>query len=337
MKNTIIKCVTAILCVVAISVSGMVGVGKVADAKLEGAKAAAEAAPQVSGDATGDVAGDAAGDTSGDVTGDVAGDATGDVAGDVVSDATGDTAGDAAATPSTGDTAATAPSAGTAGTASKVPTGAAEITAYYNNAINKVVNSKAGFNKNRTTVMNTLEGGMLMKLQLVKDMVYDFLGVGSKDWNNAKGKQENLSKASLSASDVTSASCTEKNGVYTITMTLKDGASSANASAKSDTSPLGKSGVYAGQGDKIAFDYKNAENIYTAINGVEDTSAESASQKVTGAKITATVDAKTGNLISLTVTWNWHVDLTTVKYTAFSIKSATGDATTTVKLTNVKW
>ncbi len=323
MKNTIFQCVTALICVVAICVTGMLGMGKIADAKIEGAKLAAEAAGQAAGDVSTDVPGDVTDEPAVDEP------ATDAPAGDEpVTDAP---AGDEPATD--------APAAGEDATqaGSKAPATPAEITAYYNNAINKVISSKAGFDKSRTTVMNKLEGGALLKIPLVVDMVNDFLGVGTTTWNNTKGKQENLSKASLTAADVTQASCSEKNGVYTITMTLKDGESSANASGNKDSSPLGKSGVYAGKGDKIAYDYKNSENIHTAINGVENTSAESATQKVTGTKITATVDAKTGNLISLTANWNWAVELKTVKYTVVSIKSATGDATTTVKLTNVKW
>lgn len=331
MKNTIFQCVTAIICVVAISVTGMLGLNKIADAKLEAAKAVADAAAQSAGNVT-----DA---PSGDVSTDVP---SGDVSTDVPSDApaTDDPSADAPATdaPATDAPATDAP-AGTGSTqaASSAPKTAAEITAYYNNAINKVISSKAGFKKVRTTEMHNLDGGALLEIPLVVEMVNDFLGVGSDNWDNKKGEQNNLSKASLTASDVTQAACADKNGVYTITMTLKDGNSSANASGNSDNSPLQRSGLYVGKGDKKAFDYKNSENIHTAINGVENTSAESAIEKVTGAKITAVIDSKTGKLTSLTVTWNWYVELTKVKYTIVSIKQAKGNATTTVKLTNVQW
>ncbi|MBQ8576230.1 MAG: hypothetical protein IJ447_09325 [Clostridia bacterium] len=332
MKNTIFQCVTAIICVVAISVTGMLGLNKIADAKLEAAKAVADAAAQ----SAGDVSSDATGDVSTDVP-------SGDVSTDVPSDApaTDDPSADAPATdaPATDAPATDAPAgnAGSTQAASNAPKTAAEITAYYNNAINKVVDSKAGFKKSRTTVMNNLEGGKLLEIDLVVKMVNDFLGVGTTQWDNKKGEQNNLSKASLTAADVTQASCADKNGVYTITMTLKDGNSSANGSGNSDNSPLKRSGLFVGKGDKKAFDYKNSENIHTAINGVDNTSAESAIEKVTGAKITAVIDSKTGKLTSLTVTWNWYVELTKVKYLVVSINQAKGNATTTVKLTNVQW
>ena len=307
----------------------MLGVQKLADAKIEAAEIAAEAAGSVSTDAP-------AGDVSTDAP------ATDDPATDAP--ATDDPAVDA---PATDDPATDAPAADTptdapaadkpADNGPKAPSTAAEITAYYNNAINKVVSSKAGFKKVRTTEMHNLDGGALLKIQLVVDMVNDFLGVGSDNWDNAKGKQENLSKASLTAADVKQASCADKNGIYTITMTLKDGNSSANASGNSDNSPLQRSGVFAGKGDKKAYDYKNSENIHTAINGVDNCTAESAIEKVTNAKITAVIDSKTGKLQSLTVSWDWYVELTKVKYTVVSINSAKGNATTTVKLTNVQW
>ena len=319
MKNTIFQCVTALICVVALCVTCMLGVGKLADAKLEGAKLAAEAAGQSAGDVAEDETADVpAGDETADVP---AGDETADVP-----------AGDETATD------ASAADKPAADNAAKGPQTTAEIVAYYNNAINKVISAKAGFNKNRTTTMKTLDGGAILKIQLVADMVNDFLGVGSKDWNNTKGKQENLSKASLTASDVKTASCTENNGVYTITIALKDGKSTAsNGATPTDTCPLSRSGLYTGKGDKIAFDYKSSENFHTAINGVEDCTVESAAEQVSGAKIVATVDAKTGNLQTLTVTWDWAVQLSNIKYTFIPLKLATGEATTVVKLTNVKW
>ena len=329
MKNTIFQCVTAIICVVAISVTGMLGLNKIADAKIEAAKIAAESAGNVSTDAP---------STDAPST-----DAPADVPSDVPADTPADTPADAPTDPPATDAPADAPSTDAPAdkpatdNGPKAPATAAEITAYYNNAINKVVSSKAGFKKSRTTVMHNLDGGALLKIQLVVDMVNDFLGVGTDSWDNQKGKQDNLSMASLSAADVKQASCANNNGIYTITMTLKDGNSSANASGNSDTSPLQRAGVFAGKGDKKAYDYKNSENIHTAINGVDDCTAESALEKVTNTKITAVIDSKTGKLQSLTASWDWYVELANVKYTIVGIKQAKGNATTTVKLTNVQW
>ena len=214
---------------------------------------------------------------------------------------------------------------------------ASEITDYYNKAINKVISSKAGFKKDRETVLHSLDGGALLKIQLVVDMVHNFLGVGTTQWDNTKGKQTNLCKASLTADDIKQATCVNNNGIYTITMTLRGSTNSANSSGSYDNSPLLRSGVYAGKGDKIAYDYKNSDNIYTAVNGVDNCKTDSVAENITNAKIIAVIDSKTGNLQSLTVSWDWSVELTNVKYTIVGIKQAKGNATTTVSLYDVRF
>ena len=219
----------------------------------------------------------------------------------------------------------------------KAPTAPAEIVNYYNNALNKVINEKVGYKKARDTKMNSLEGGALLKIQLVVDMVNDFLGVGTTDYENKKGKAEFLSKASLSVNDLTAARCDVIGDVYTITLGLKNGQSQATAAGSSDTSPLQRSGLYVGKGDKKAFDYKNSENIHTAINGVDDCTAESASEQVSNAKIVATINSKTGQMTDLTVSWDWAVQLTKVKYTVVTVKEAKGTATSVVKVSNFQW
>ena len=326
MKNTIFQCVTAIICVAILSITTMTGINGLAEAKIAAAEKYAESA-QNAGAITDDTG------SSDAVTPDAGTDA---VTPDAGTDAVTPDAGTDATTPDAGTTDAATPDAG-ADAGSKAPSSKADIVACYNSAINKVVDSKAGFKKTRETVMHNLDGGALLKIQLVVDMVNDFLGVGTEPWDNKKGEQKNLSKASLTEADLTGATCVDNNGIYTITLNLKDGNSSANGSGNSDSSPLQRAGVFAGKGDKKAYDYKNSENIHTAINGVENCTAESAIEKVTKTKIVAVVDSKTGKLQSLTASWDWYVELTKVKYTVVSINSAKGNATTTVKLTNVQW
>ena len=324
MKKTIWQCVTAIICVAILSVTTMTGLNGIAEAKLEAAEKYAVSAQNAGSNVGGDTG------STDTITPDAGTDA---VTPDAGTDATTPDAGTDATTPDAG-TDATTPDAGAD---SNVPSSKADIVKCYNDAINKVVSSKAGFKKMRETKMHNLDGGALLNIPIVVEMVNDFLGVGTEPWDNKKGEQNNLSKASLTEADVTNATCVDKNGIYTITLTLKDGNSSAKAGSNSDTSPLQRAGVFAGKGDKKAYDYKNSENIHTAINGVDNCTAESAVEKVTGTKITAVIDSKTGKLQSLTATWNWYVELTKVKYTFVSINTAKGNATTTVKLTNVQW
>ncbi len=223
---------------------------------------------------------------------------------------------------------------GKSGTASKVPSTAADIAAYYNAAVNKAVNSKAGFSKKRVTSISNLNGGKLMEMKIVVDTVNDFLGVGTINYKNTKGKVGEISKASLSANDISSPTCKQSGDNYVITMTLKNGTSKASSAGKSDSTALARTGLYSGVGDKKAYDYKNAGNIFDGLNNADGASVESVVENNKNIKITATINSKTGNLVSLHISYNWDVALTKVKYTIVTIKSATGDAKTSVDFTN---
>ena len=117
-------------------------------------------------------------------------------------------------------------------------------------------------------------------------------------------------------------------------MTLKNGTSKASSAGKSDSTALARTGLYSGVGDKKAYDYKNAGNIFDGLNNADGASVESVVENNKNIKITATINSKTGNLVSLHISYNWDVALTKVKYTIVTIKSATGDAKTSVDFTN---
>lgn len=326
MKRTVWTSITAIICVVLVSLSLKDGIVKVSEAKVEAASVAAEAASQAAQNNGGSEGGLVLG--GGLSMGDSG-------SGSASSDAVVPGTSDGSAGTADGTTPDAGAENGAAAEENKGPSTVDEVLAVYNNAINKVIADKAGYSKTRTTELNNLDGGALLKIQLVVDMVNDFLGVGTTDYKNEKGKAEFLSKASLTKNDLTAIDIKTNDGVYTITLGLKDGQSQANASGSSDTSPLSRSGLFAGKGDKIAFDYKNSENIHTAINGVAK--ADAASEKVTNAKIVATIEAETGKMTSLNVTWDWHVELTNVSYSIATVKTAKGDAKTVVEVKDFKW
>ena len=117
-------------------------------------------------------------------------------------------------------------------------------------------------------------------------------------------------------------------------MTLKNGTSKATSSGKSDSTALARTGLYSGVGDKKAYDYKNAGNLFDGINNADGASVESITENNKNIKITATVNSKTGNLVSLHISYDWDVSLTNVKYTVAKISTATGDAKTSVDFTN---
>lgn len=325
MKKTVIQCVTALLCVIAVAVTSVISVGKISTAKVDAAKAAA---------ANSSTSGDPSTDPSANPSADLA--APADPSADPSATDPSNAADPSATDPSNPASPAT-PSAskpGTSGTASKVPSTAADIAAYYNAAVNKAVNSKAGFSKKRVTSISNLNGGKLMEMKIVVDTVNDFLGVGTTNYKNTKGKVGEISKASLSANDISSPTCKQSGDNYVITMTLKNGTSKASSAGKSDSTALARTGLYSGVGDKKAYDYKNAGNIFDGLNNADGASVESVVENNKNIKITATINSKTGNLVSLHISYNWDVALTKVKYTIVTIKSATGDAKTSVDFTN---
>lgn len=325
MKKTVIQCVTALLCVIAVAVTSVISVGKISTAKVDAAKAAA-ANSSTSGDPSTDPSGNPSGDPS------VPADPSADPSATDPSNAADPSATDPSNPASPATPSASKP--GKSGTASKVPSTAADIAAYYNAAVNKAVNSKAGFSKKRVTSISNLNGGKLMEMKIVVDTVNDFLGVGTTNYKNTKGKVGEISKASLSANDISSPTCKQSGDNYVITMTLKNGTSKASSAGKSDSTALARTGLYSGVGDKKAYDYKDAGNIFDGLNNADGASVESVVENNKNIKITATINSKTGNLVSLHISYDWDVALTKVKYTIVTIKSATGDAKTSVDFTN---
>lgn len=327
MKQTVIQCVTALLCVIAVAVTSVISIGKISTAKVDAAKASAT---------NSSTSGDPSADPSADPSVDPA--APADPSADP--SATDPSATDPSnpASPAATDPASPAtPSAakpGSSSTASKIPSTAADIAAYYNAAVNKAVNSKAGFSKKRVTSISNLNGGKLMEMKIVVDTVNDFLGVGTQNKSYAKGKVGEISKASLSAKDISSPTCKQSGNNYVITMALKNGTSKASSAGKHDSTALARTGLYSGVGDKKAYDYKNAGNIFDGLNNADGASVESVVENNKNIKITATINSKTGNLVSLRISYDWDVALTKVKYTIVTIKSATGDAKTSVDFTN---
>lgn len=322
MKKTVIQCVTALLCVIAVAVTSVISVGKISTAKVDAAKAAASN-PSASGEPSADPSADPSVDPA----------APADPSADPSATDPSNPASPAATDPASPAT-PSASKPGKSGTASKVPSTAADIAAYYNAAVNKAVNSKAGFSKKRTTTLSNLNGGALLKIKLVVDTVNDFLGVGTQNKSYAKGKIGEISKASLTAKDISSPTCKQSGSNYVITMTLKNGTSKASKAGKSDSTALARTGLYSGVGDKKAYDYKNAGNLYDGINNADKASVEAITENNKNIKITATINSKTGNLVSLHVSYDWNVSLTNVKYSVATISTATGDAKTSVDFTN---
>lgn len=181
-----------------------------------------------------------------------------------------------------------------------------EIIAFYNTAINNAYDAKVGFNKERYTDNEALNAGFL--LNTFGDLVYSFMGIGAENkytMDVTKGQWESdvphhyLRKSTLSAADVTKATCTEKDGKYTIVLNVKDGTSKASKSESWTKAPIDKCGICVGDADKSYFDHKTAPVIYSAIGEV--LSSAVIEESYSNAKVVAVIDAATGHLVSLTV------------------------------------
>ncbi|MBR6619543.1 MAG: hypothetical protein IKK85_04305 [Clostridia bacterium] len=197
-----------------------------------------------------------------------------------------------------------------------VPASKDEIISYYNTAVNKAVAAKVGFNKLRYVDNEQLNAGILLKT--FGDVMYKFMGIGAENkytMDVTKGQWESdlphqyLRKSTLSAADVTDATCTVNGTQYTIVMGVKGGTSYADKKSKSNNSPIDKCGICVGDGDKSYFDHKTAIVIYDAIDDILGGAKVSESYK--NAKVKAVIDSTTGNLVSLTVEYDINVVIDT--------------------------
>lgn len=188
----------------------------------------------------------------------------------------------------------------------EMPTETADIIALYNKTINDAYAAKVGFNKERYTDNEALNAGFLLKT--FGDLIYSFMGIGAENkytMDVTKGQWENdvphhyLRKSTLSEADITSAKCTENNGIYTIVFNVKPGNSKASKSESYNNSPVDKCGICVGDADKSYFDHKTAPVIYSAIGEVLSSAVIEESYK--NAVVKAEIDAATGHLVSLTV------------------------------------
>lgn len=300
-KSLVIKCVSVILCVVIVCISLNSAFGKIAEA-VKASESVLPVAGVISG---GSVSADNDATTDDTIPSDDA--VAGSVATDVPAD---DTAATPDATDPAGDTGATqAPPTNSGASASKAPQTKAEVVAYFNTAVNKVkTNAKAVEQKSVTNYLasaTTISSGI--------KSVYNMLG--GDEWldkmlkDNSQGAAtytgadikakfpvEGESYASkLTVNDVTSATCTEKNGVYTIKVTTV-------ADGKSSTVKHGE-----GHAPK-AFNVILPGVVNDNIPGIATSLVGTASMNYPSSTATITVDAKTGNVLTAEYDLKWTIN-----------------------------
>ena len=219
-----------------------------------------------------------------------------------------------------------------------VPQSIEDIVVLYNSAINKVVDKKVGYTKQRITTVTELDAGSYTSV--ASGIVKDFLGEGTNSFKNANGSVKYLTKSNLTASDVTSATCELNGNNYTITLNLSDGTSSATKASKKDSSAIAKSGLITGNSVTDEVDYINSECIYTSVTA-EKVNVEKVTATNTNAKIIIVVDAETGNMISYTTSFDWAAEISNLStgsgLLAIKIKKATGKAHTAIEFSDFKW
>ncbi len=215
----------------------------------------------------------------------------------------------------------------------------AEVLKYYQDATAKVVSQKPGYTKTRSAVDKGYKAGAV--LSAFKGEVFKFLGIGAENKFEEvvkKGTNTNddncgafLNKSTLTAADVTSAKAVKNGSNYVITIGVKAGSSQTEGGKNAkNNSPIDKSGICVGTTDRGGFDHKTALITYDALDDIAP--SLTMYEKNNNGKVVATIDAATGEITKLVITWDASAEISKVYGS-----SATLAAATTVTYTNFGW
>ncbi|MBP3330626.1 MAG: hypothetical protein J6L89_07325 [Clostridia bacterium] len=215
----------------------------------------------------------------------------------------------------------------------------AEVLKYYQDATAKVVSKKPGYTKTRSATNNGYKAGAV--LSAFKGEVFKFLGIGAEnkfEEKVAKGKNTNdtdcgdyLKKSALTTSDVSSAKAVKSGSNYVITIKINAGTSQTEGGSNAkNNSPIDKSGICVGNTDRSGFDHKTALITYDALDDIAP--SLTMYEKSNNGKVVATIDAATGEIQKLVISWDASADISKVYGS-----EATLAATTTVTYTNFGW
>lgn len=297
-KGTIIKCVAAIVCVAILMVTLAQSVTKMTENNVKVAEVLASAnGGSASVDADAPVVDDSTSTDAPVVDDSTATDAP------VADDSTSTDA------PSADAPSADAPSSNSgAAQASKKPSTKAEIISYFNTASNKVKTSAKSVTKvkEENYQAKPINLGALGALQgAISGLIDDNMGVNEEQSGrtgtsvadkNAIYPVENESWSSkLTEADVKTATCTEKDGVYTITLTLVN-----DALAKTYSHGTG----HHGKAFSIVMPQTIKDNA-----GVAGSLLGSLKVGYEDGKIVVNVDAATGNIISAKYDFVWLLNI----------------------------
>lgn len=305
MKKTVVTCITAFLCVVAVCVSSVLGTNKLADAKVEAAKYA-PASSSSSGKGSSIVD-----NGSGDVTPDDPS-VTPETPTDPATGEPDSTAADAnnsnASTPSAGGN--TSGGSSTKKPASSKPSTQAEILNYFNTSVNKVKTSSKGgvknYEKNSQAGTFTLGGPFKVFTSVINSLVNKNMGEKKEDTNRKLTKadlkkyfpvEEESWSSKLTTANISSATLTEKNGKYVITIKVKSDALSTNP-------------VHGGGNHGKAFSIVRVSTILENAGGAKSLIEGNTKVGYRDGRIVATIDPATGNLTHINYYYVWELNVT---------------------------
>ena len=215
----------------------------------------------------------------------------------------------------------------------------AEVLKYYQDATAKVVSQKPGYLKTRSATNNGYEAGFV--LEKFQGEVFKFLGIGAENKFEEKVKKgtntcddtcgDYLKKSTLTASDVTSAKAVKSGSNYVITIGIKAGTSQTEGGKnQKNNSPIDKSGICVGNTDRSGYDHKTALITYDALD--DFASGLTMYENSNNGKVVATIDAATGEITKLVITWDASAEISKVLGS-----EATLSATTTVTYSKFGW
>ena len=298
-KNTVIKCITALICVISMCITGISGTNKICDSIKKSSQVSAEKQPSVT-DASDAVIQDTIAVDENDTVS--LNETVTEVGGEVISESEVTTNKtnppvDIVSSPS----------------ASKIPSTKEEIINYYNSVTAKAFKSKVGFYKERLTDNQNFDANVAE--DILETFVYKFMSIGEehklkRTYEKGNWEKYNLLTASkLTTADITNAKCTMSGSNYKIVINLKDSSSKASKSnpETQPNAPLDKCGICYGTVDKKEYDHKSAGVIYDAIH--EKLKSAEVSEKCSNAVVTAVINPSNGQLISLKMEWNVYVEI----------------------------
>ncbi len=305
MKKTVVTCVTAFLCVVAVCVSSVLGTNKLADAKIEAAKYAPASSSSSNGGSSSTEGG------SGEV-------APVDPAVDpeVPTDAstgeqeTSAASADSGSSASSGTSGNSGSSASTSKAAASKPSTQAEILNYFNTSVNKVKTSAKGgvknYEKNTQAGSFTLGGPFKVFTSVINSLVDKNMGEKEGDTNRKLSKadlkkyfpvEDESWSSKLTTANISSATLAEKNGKYVITIKVKSDALSTN--------PTHGSGNHG----KV-FSIVRVSTILENAGGAKSLIEGNTQVGYRDGKIVATIDPSTGNLTHINYYYVWELNVT---------------------------